>query len=259
MIRRAIRRTVPLAVRVQVAAYRRRVRDWRSGARFAHRREQAGTRYPFVLGEYRRVFIDYPGQEHLGAAKRRNQAILAGQLDGVVVRPGETFAVWSLAARPSKRQGYSAAAALKDGELIQEIGGAICLLSTVLYNAALLGGMVIVERWCHSVDSYGEARYFDLGRDAAIEYGYRDLRFRNPFDQPVLVSVRTDDGGVTASIYGTRPGGFQVEFEVMAATVPPRHPPGAFAVTTTRVTHQFDGRTGRENLGLSVYHPPAGV
>ncbi len=58
--------------------------------------------------------------------------------------------------------------------------------------------MKIVERHCHSVDSYGDARYFELGRDAAVEYAYLDLRFRNDFPQPLLIRSRVEAESVVA-------------------------------------------------------------
>ena len=247
---------MPLSLRVQVAAARRRLRDQRAGVAFARTRAATADGFPFALAEYRRPFIDYPGQEHLGAAKRRNQQILAGRLDGVVVKPGETFAVWTLAPRPSRRQGYAAAAALKRGDLVQEVGGAICLLSTALYNAALLSGMEVVERWCHSVDSYGDARYFELGRDAAIEFGYRDLRFRNTGDHPILVRVRVDAEGVSTAIYSSQPRCFEVGFRVIPAETPAGIAAGGFAMSTERLTTFDDGRVVCEDLGLSIYLPP---
>ena len=152
--------------------------------------------------------------------------------------------------------GYAAAAALKGGDLIQEVGGSICLLSTAVYNAALLSGMEIVEHWCHSIDSYGDARYFELGRDAAVEFGYRDLRFRNPYDQPVLVRVTVDPRGVSAAIHSLRPAWFAVRIQVNPVDHPVGLPAGAFAVSTERVTKFDDGRTIREDVGLSVYRAP---
>ena len=248
-----MRRTVPLAIRVHVAVARRWLRDRRARVVFARTRLTTPAGFPFLLAEYRRDFIDYPGQEHLGAAKRRNQAILAQRLDGVVIGPGETFAVWTLAPRPSRREGYAAAAAPKAGELVQEIGGSICLLSTALYNAALLGGLEIVEHWCHSIDSYGNARYFELGRDAAVEFGYRDLRFRNPYDQPVLVRITVDPVCVSAAIHSLQPAWFAVALQVDPVERPVGLPAGAFAVSTERVTTSHDGRTIRDDLGVSVY------
>ena len=225
------------------------------------------------VSAYERAFIDYPGQEHLGAAKRRNQALLASHLDGVCVRPGETFSVWRLAPRPTAARGYAVAAALKDRRLTSDVGGAICLLSTVLYNAGILAGLDVTERHCHSVDSYGSGRYFELGRDAAIDFAYLDLRFRNPHDFPVRLSVDVDERRVAASFWSATPHGFTVSLAVSEPilTQPPeqvvpdeRLAPGArelrtpglpgLRVATVRTTTFADGRVEVDRLPNSEHH-----
>ena len=75
------------------------------------------------LGCYERPFIDYPGQEQFGAAKRRNQVLLARTLSGTVVAPGEVFSIWRLSPWPTDARGYASAAALKNREMTSEAGG----------------------------------------------------------------------------------------------------------------------------------------
>ena len=191
VLRRLARATVPYELRLQVVLARRAWRDRQAGTTFAAQARET-PRPAFEHGGYELPFTDYPGQEGLARAKRHNQRVLGEALDGTVVGPGETFSLWRLAGRPTAHAGYAAAAAIKGGRLTTDMGGSTCLLSTVMYNAALLAGMEIVERWAHSVDTYGDSRYFELGRDCAIEYGYRDLRFRNGFAYPVTVNVDMD-------------------------------------------------------------------
>ena len=64
------------------------------------------------------------------------------------------------------------------------------------------------------MDSYGSGRYFELGRDAAIDFAYLDLRFRNPHDFPVRLSVDVDDRRVAASFWSATPHGFAVSLAV---------------------------------------------
>jgi vancomycin resistance protein VanW len=114
--------------------------------------------------------------------------------------------------------------------------------------------MEVVERRCHSVDSYGEGRYFELGRDATIEYGYIDLRFRNPHSFSVVLSVTVDDGGVSTALRSTAGPDFRATIEVS----PPRRfiaPDGArgLAVQTSRTLHPSAGDARTERLGESRY------
>ena len=219
-LRKTARTYLPYELRLRAALLRRAWRDHRAGTVFAER--STGERPArFTHSEYALPFIDYPGQDALAAAKRSNQRLLAAALDGTLLRPGETFSLWRLAGRPRLKDGYAPAATIRDHQLIAEVGGATCLLSTVVYNAALLAGMDIVERHCHSVDSYGPQRYFELGRDCAIVYGYRDLRFRNPFGYPLALQVAVNPMGVRAALSADLPCEFRVRLLVSQPIVEP--------------------------------------
>ncbi len=223
---------------------------------------------------YERPIIDYEGQTQFGAAKRHNLALLASQLSGAVVEAGEVFSVWRLAGRPSESNGYKKAAGLKNRKLTSDVGGSTCLMSTVLYNVALLGGLEVTERYCHSVDVYGEGRYFELGRDASIEYGYLDLRFRNPHAFPLLLTTDVTRDRVRGGLYSSQPHGFEVAIAVDSPVVVPagerlivdRRLPGAgrrvveagapgLQVAARRSIRCADGVVVEEELPASLHHP----
>lgn len=262
------RRYLPYELRVRIALARRAWRDRRAGVVFAEASQP--DRLPFTFSSCDGPVIDYAGQRHLARAKRHNQRLLAAALDGVVLAPGETFSLWRLAGAPSAEAGYADAAAIRAGRLTTEMGGATCLLSTVIYNAALLAGLEITERWCHSVDTYGDERYFELGRDAAIVYGYRDLRFRNPFAYAVRLGVSADSDGVRAEVTAARPREFAVELRVSEPlrepfsttwVIDPSLAPGEEIVVepgydglrcrTTRIVSWANGARREDDLGES--------
>ncbi len=249
-LRRWLRRVVPPEVRLRIALLRRQTTDRLHRRVFARARNIAD--FPHRLSSYELAIVDYPGQEHLAAAKRVNQRLLAADVDGVVVEPGCTFSFWALANRPTAARGFLQAAALKDGILGTDIGGATCLLSTVIFNALLLAGFDVEERRCHSVDSYGDRRYFELGRDATIEYGYIDLRMRNGNPLAVQLRVAVSEDAVRAFTSTTGPPAFTAKIVVSE----PVAWPGGFAVTTTRRLCYSDGREVNTDLGPSFYRLP---
>jgi len=222
--------------------------------RFANVPGASDAATPFEVAGYELPIVDYPGQERLGVAKRHNLRLLASVLDGSMIEPGATWSLWRAAGRPTAARGYREAAALREGALTWEVGGAICLLSTVVYNAALLAGFAIVERRWHSVDSYGPARYFELGRDATIEYGYIDLRFRNDGPGMARLRVEATDERVVAAVLTSEPAAPACVLEV----TPLEAPAGEIRVRTVRRTGLHDGSGGRrtEDLGVSVYRTP---
>jgi vancomycin resistance protein VanW len=166
--------------------------------------------------------------------------------------PGQVLSFWRLVGRPMRATGYTEAAALKAGRLTEEIGGSICLASTVLYNVGLLAGMSIVERYCHSVDTYGDARYFELGRDAAVEYAYRDLRMSNEIDAPLAIRAGVCGGRVFAEAWSRPDLRLDVQLEVSSIAYVDGE---AIEVRTWR-TVSLDGRTWTDDLGLSHHDPP---
>lgn len=214
MLRTVLRAALPFAVRWRVRQAIRSLRDRCSDLTFAGRRVAAP--YEHLVCAYERPLICYPGQQPAFEGKRHNMALALAAIDGTVIAPGETFSFWHSVGRPTERAGYRRAAALKRGVLTEDIGGALCLASTLLYNVALRGGMEIVERQCHSVDSYGPARYFELGRDAAVEYAYIDLRLRNHHAQPVCLRARIDGDAVVAELRTATAVAMTVEIAVDA-------------------------------------------
>jgi vancomycin resistance protein VanW len=233
-----------------VRAARRSLHDQAARTRFASNQGVPAT-FPHLICEYDRLLICYPGQENAFEGKSRNCALALSACDGTVIAPGEVFSFWRSVGRPTAAAGYAAAAALRKGVLMQDVGGAVCLVSTVLYNVALLGGQRIEERHCHSVDSYGDARYFQLGRDAAVEYAYLDLRFRNLLPRPVLLRATIDEDHVVAQLWAAQP----VSLSVRLAVSPPEMK-GALLRVHTHRTATLDGAETRDDLGWSVHRIP---
>jgi vancomycin resistance protein VanW len=272
-LRPLVRRLIPSGARASIRNARRLAADRFNGTRFA-RRGRSSSVFGHPWAYYERPFIDYPGQEQFATAKRGNQRILASFLNGTIIRPGEVFSLWRLAPRPTERLGYGRAAAIRGTMLTSDVGGAICLLSTVLYNVALLAGQEIVERHCHCVDHYGARRYFEPGRDAAIEWAHQDLRFRNAQPRALRLGVGMDDSEIWASLEGTVARPFEVEIEVSVPVrlfLPPRYrasatlAPGTQRLVvpaiegsrlhTWRTLHSRDGVTRRDDLGWTEHQP----
>lgn len=251
-MRQFLRQHVPAPIRLQLAAARRRLDDATSGDHFAATRDTAEA-YPHPLPDYALPISDYAGQAHVAAAKRQNLRLLPETLDATVVQPGEVWSLWRLAGRPTHARGYGDAAAIVDGELTTAVGGSTCLLSTVVFNAGLQAGLDIVERTQHSVDTYGERRYFELGRDATIEYGYLDLRFRNELPWPLTLRVAIEDGEVRAGFLGPVERPFEVDVTVDVFSSDPE---AIFAHTARHIrrgqipvrTRTYQSRYRRDNL-----------
>lgn len=120
---------------------------------------------------------------------QRHNALLASiKLNGAVIQPGETLSFCKRVGTWSRDQGYRRAPVSYNGQLIDSWGGGVCQTSTTLYNASLLSGLTIVERWPHRYCP----SYVSPGRDAAVAYDSVDLKIKNPYDFPISLVARID-------------------------------------------------------------------
>ncbi len=131
-----------------------------------------------------------------------NMRLALSHVNGTILEPGQEFSYNStIGDSTDPSNGWLPAGGINGGILVQMYGGGICQGSTTLYNAALLAGMEIVERDCHSMPS----SYCPIGLDATVDYGNIDFRFRNPLDTPVYISAWMEGVDLYVSFYGCFP------------------------------------------------------
>jgi vancomycin resistance protein YoaR len=132
-------------------------------------------------------------QGTLVEGKQKNMRRAAGLLSGLVLHPRTCFSFYDIIGEPSASRGWCDGPTFVDQETVGTPGGGLCQISTVVHWAAMEAGLTILERHHHSIDAYGESRYFRLGLDASVSYPRRDLVIANPYDQPVALFVSADD------------------------------------------------------------------
>lgn len=140
-------------------------------------------------------------------------------LNKTVVMPGEIFSVNQIVGERTPERGYKRAPIFRDGgELFDDYGGGLCQVSSTVYNAALLANMTIVERSNHN----RVVTYVPLGRDAMVNYGSVDMRWRNTLQHPVLVLGRVEGDALTVKVIGKRSDKVEVRIErAGVSTTPP--------------------------------------
>ena len=162
--------------------------------------------------------------EYADSAEGRaaNLANGARLINNTVIYPGEIFSGYEYLSPFTGKNGYYVAGAYSKGKIIDSVGGGACQVTTTLYNAALEAELEIVERKAHSMT----ISYVNLSRDAAIAGTYKDLKFMNNTDVPILIQAYTKGRKITFNIWGheTRDtDNRRIEFEtrVLSETAPP--------------------------------------
>lgn len=147
-----------------------------------------------VIGEYSTSFQ--------GSSQNRieNIRLSAQAFKGKLLMPGETMSFNETTGPRAKQFGYKEATVILNGEFTPDVGGGVCQTSTTLYNALLLADVTILQRSPHSIPS----NYVNFGQDAAVAYGFLDLKFRNDFDYPIYIDSKVVGNRLYFFIYGDK-------------------------------------------------------
>ena len=132
---------------------------------------------------------------------RANNLTIAGKkINEFVLAPGETFSYNKVLGARTVEAGYKEAAIYVGGQVVDGLGGGICQISTILYNAVLKANLDIVERKCHQF----LPGYAKPGLDATVAYGSIDFKFKNNRNYPIKISSSIIAGVVQIEILGIK-------------------------------------------------------
>ena len=173
-----------------------------------------------------------------------NIRLAAGALNGCLLLPGEEFSFNARVGQRTEEAGYGSALSYVDGEVVSEVGGGICQVSSTLYCACLLADVEVSFRTNH--------RYFQSyvppGLDATVSWGWPDFNFINDTDYPLRIEARCEDGFLTVTLRGTktREGHTELRWEVqetVAAGTVYREDPALAPGQSTVADYGRDGMT----------------
>jgi len=143
-----------------------------------------------------------PGRIH-------NVILAASRLNGMLIKPGETFSFNNAVGDISAATGYQSAYIIKEGKTVLGDGGGVCQVSTTLFRAALNAGLPIIERHAHAYRvHYYEEGGFKAGMDATVYSPSYDLKFKNNTSSYILIQTKTNLSipSLTFELYGTNDG-----------------------------------------------------
>lgn len=130
--------------------------------------------------------------------RNTNIRLAAQALNGTIVGPWQEFSFNQTVGQRTEAKGYKGAAAYNNGEVVQEIGGGVCQVSTTLYNAVFRAGLNISFRRSHTF----EPTYITPGQDATVSWEQPDFKFVNNSSTAIGIRASYSNQKVTVSIYG---------------------------------------------------------
>ena len=127
--------------------------------------------------------------------KAINLALAVPHINGLVIRPGETFSVWRQVGRTTKRKGYKEGLTIAKGQPNQGIGDGLCQLSNLIHWLVLHSELTITEHHHHDgLDLFPDfGRQIPFGTGTSISYNYLDYRFKNETTNTYQLRLWVDD------------------------------------------------------------------
>jgi vancomycin resistance protein YoaR len=134
-----------------------------------------------------------------GQNRAHNIQLMADQVNGAVIPPGGRFSINEHIGPRTEAGGYLADGAIRDREMVEEVGGGVSQFSTTMFNAAFFAGLDIPQYQAHS-------QYFDRyppGREATMGHPAPDLVIDNNTPYGVLITTSHTPTSVTVTFWST--------------------------------------------------------
>lgn len=180
------------------------------------------------------------------SSRINNIKLACNSINNLVLNPGETFSYNETLGQRTAAAGYQAAGAYANGEVVNELGGGICQVSSTLYYCTLYANLDIVERYCH----YFGVNYLPAGLDATVSWGGPDFKFKNSRNYPIKIEAYVDSGSVAVKIWGTDTDGSYVEMQVDSWNTS-----NGFGTQSYRFIYDKDGKlVEKRKESVSQYH-----
>lgn len=165
---------------------------------------------PFCLYETSEVMVNERSGYDIVYQQNKvhNLTLASRRVNGVLIRPGETFSFWRLVRDADKETPYKDGLLLVNGRIVPAYGGGLCQLSNLLYLLFLHSPLTVTERRGHPVEAVapnpGETLH---GVDATVNEGWIDLRVRNDTGNTFQVAVEPDGARIYARLLSLTPVG----------------------------------------------------
>ena len=191
-----------------VVGIRRFVNNFRNSTNLTLSKKKNSVFFPSVIARHSSPLFRKLGETdpRLHEGKIKNLEIAIASLNGVVIKPNETFSFWNIVGAPGAKKGYVKGMLLSGGKVVEGIGGGLCQLSNLLYWLFLHTPIKITERQHHSIDVFPDSgRTIPFGAGATIYYNLIDLKVKNTSEFPIQLKLWLSEGQLKGQILSTHP------------------------------------------------------
>ena len=176
----------------------------------------------------------------------------AAAINGTVLQPGEEFSFNQTVGQRTEEKGYGGAPAYNEGEVVTEVGGGVCQVSSTLYNAVFRAGLTTTYRRSHTF----APTYVTPGTDATVSWPGPDYKFVNDSDHAIGIRTWYEDQTMNAQIYGVRVLPEGVSWELVSEKAMDLPVPDPVIITEGT---ESEGSAGSEWQAYKIIHNADGT
>ena len=206
--------------------------------------ETVGTEVPASVDSIKdkyKIISTFTTKTTSNPLRNTNVRLAAEALNGTVLKPGEEFSFNTVVGQRTPEKGYKPAAAYNQGEVVEEVGGGVCQISSTLYNTVFRAGLTTTYRRSHTF----APTYVTPGMDATVSWPGPDYKFVNNSKHAIGIKAWYSNQTATVQIYGipVLPDG--VKWDLVSEKIKDLPMP-AVQVITPAEGKESSGSTGSE-------------
>lgn len=185
----------------------RNIKDFFSSEKIAN--EKSKDLLPSIVKSHTSILVrrlegvDIRLQEN----KVTNIALAAEKINGIIIKPGETFSFWKTVGKTTEKEGYIEGLVIKrGGKLGKDIGGGLCQMANMIHWLVLNSPLEVTELHHHSDALFpDERRRVPFGTGTSVLNNYVDYRFKNTTDMAVQIAVWIENGELCGELRSEKP------------------------------------------------------
>lgn len=170
---------------------------------------------PYLVYEYESVLIKKG--KGIDPVLQQNKAVninlASKKINGILIKPSETFSFWKTVGKTSSFRGYKKGRVIINKKLIPGTGGGLCNLANTVNQLVLHSPLSITELHFHSDCLAPEKEHHIFSSGTSVDYNYVDFRFKNDTDMMFQLFTWCDDEKLHAQLRCEKEIDFSYELE----------------------------------------------
>ena len=182
------------AISLKKECSKRLLRDLFSGEHYA--KDKSKENLPVIVKSHRSIILRKLNNVDMQLQKNKaiNLRLSSAKVDGITIKPGETFSFWRLIGNCTKRRGYLPGLIISNSKTGSGIGGGICQLANLIHWLVLHSPLEITEIHHHTDALFPDSgRRVPFGTGTSVCYNSLDYRFKNTTEDTYQLRVWTDE------------------------------------------------------------------